>query len=73
MPATRNPKVSLATLTTVPALALALLAHCLRELSVICHKARRVNVLLTLSEKPQTLGYGIDDYLTSESNDLDRS
>jgi hypothetical protein len=73
MPATRNPKVSLAALTIVPALALAPLAHCLQEQSVMCQETRRVNVLLTLSEKPQTLDYGIDDYLKSKSNHLNRS
>jgi hypothetical protein len=73
MPATRKPNVSQATLTIVPALALALLAHCLQELSVRCQEASRVNVLLTLSEMAQTLGYGIDDHLKGESNDLNRS
>jgi hypothetical protein len=73
MPATWNPNVSQATLTIVPALALALLAHCLQELSVMCHETRGVDVLLTLSEKPQTLCYGMDGYLKGESNDLDRS
>ena len=32
-----------------------------------------MNILLILSEKPQTLGYGIGGYLKSESNDLNGS
>ena len=62
--------MSQATLTIVPAPALALLAHCLRELSTTCKEARGVNVLLTLSETPQALGYGTDGYLKNESDDL---
>ena len=32
-----------------------------------------MNILLILSEKPQTRGYGIGGYLKSESNDLNGS
>jgi len=73
MPETRDPKVSQAALTILPAPALALLAHSLREPSKVYKKVRGVNILLTLSEETQTLGYGIDGHLISDRNDLNGS
>ena len=54
----------------LPAPALALLAHSLQEPSKMYKGVIEVDILLILSEEPQTLGYGIDGHLIRDRNDL---
>lgn len=65
--------MSSAALTIVFAPMLALLAHPLQEVSVVCKGVRRLKVLLILGEQPQTFGYCVDNCPIGERDGLQRN